>query len=87
KSTLPVDLMSALAALDKLSGNLLWGASSDQPLADLSRVVQEELDVPNPQADFSMVTRIEGHEKWLLGEASVVKDPDGTARVFWRVSY
>jgi len=87
RSTLPADLMSALAALEKLTGNLLWGATTDQPLDDLSKVVQEELSVPEPKAGLSMVTTIEGHEKWMLGEANVVKDPDGSYRLFWRVTY
>jgi len=87
RSTLPADLMSALAALQKLTGNLLWGATSEQPLEDLGKVVQEELSVPNPKAEMSMVTTIDGREKWMLGEANVVKEPDGSYRLFWRITY
>src|SRR6185295_10107477 len=52
RSTMPAGLMSAMAALQKMTGNFLRGAVSDQPVEDLGRVLQEELGMPQPKATF-----------------------------------
>ena len=79
--------MNAVASLNALSGNLIRGATTEEPLADLSAVVQEELRVPEPQAGFSFVSTFEGQERWVVGDAKVVEDPPGTFKLNWKATY
>lgn len=87
KHTLPADLMSALAALNDLSGTLLRGVTSEEPLSDLAKVVKEELSGPEVKAELSLVTTFEGQERWVLGDARVLEDPPGTFKLIWKLNY
>ncbi|MBV8881097.1 MAG: prolipoprotein diacylglyceryl transferase, partial [Planctomycetaceae bacterium] len=85
RSSLPAEFMSALAALNALAGNLVQGIPTENALPDLRAVVEEELRAQTPKADFSLVTKFEGQERWLLGDAVVVENPPGTFRLQWRL--
>jgi len=87
QSTLPSEVLTALASLDGLCGNLLQGAPSERPLEDLRKVVQEELAAPEVRAGFSMVATFEGRERWTVGEGRVLQNPPGTYTLFWKVGY
>jgi hypothetical protein len=87
RSTLPTEFMDALASLNDVAGNLLHGATTEQPLTDLQKVVQEELADPHLRAGFSAATTFAGRELWTVGEAKAVQNPPGTYKLFWRVTY
>lgn len=83
ESSLPKDLIEALASLDGISGNFVDPPLYPVPETELRKKVQRELATAVPRASFALLTTFEGYWNWVVGEATVIEDPPGTYYLKW----